>query len=101
MALRTLTRFTYRHIRRARAWFLRLLEVLRSEHILIYQKKPIRTLDIRSISKQNKGTTLHSWGRRIIPESLVPDVQAVLEENVNIQTHAISIVVRYNYGKTG
>ena len=47
----------------------------------------------------------HSWGRRLIPESLAPEVQAVYEENVNIttykhtyiKTYAISIIVRYNY----
>ena len=75
----------------ARAWFLGLLEVnvLRSEH-LNYHKKTLRTLDIRGISKKIKALrTFHSWGRRLIPESLAPEdeVQAVYEENVNIATY--------------
>ena len=59
------------------AWFLRLLEVnvLHSEH-LIYHKNHEEPL-IYGVFRKNKGVTFHSWGRRLIPESLAPEVQAV------------------------
>ena len=34
--------------------------------------------------EKNKGVTFYSWGRRIISESMAPEVQAVWQENVNI-----------------
>ena len=81
-----------------RTWFLRLLEVnvLHSEH-LIYHKNHQEPL-IYGVLQKNKCVTFHSWGRRLIPESLVP------EENVNIttykhtyiKTYPILITVRYN-----
>ena len=51
----------------AGTWFVRLLKVnvLRSEHL------------IHGVFRKNKGVTFHSWGRRLISESLASEVQAV------------------------
>ena len=60
------------------AWFLELLEVnvLRSEH-LIYNKKNTKNPWYTGYFEKNKGVTFHSWGLRLIPESLASEVQAV------------------------
>ena len=50
--------------------------VLCSEH-LIYQKNHEEPL-IYGVFLKNKGVTFHSWGHKLIPESMVPE-----EENVN------------------
>ena len=39
--------------------------------------KPLRTLDIRCISENNEGVTFHSFDRRLIFESLAPEVHTI------------------------
>ena len=60
------------------AWFLRLLEVkvLRSEHF-VYHKKNTKDPLVYGVFLKNKSVMFHSWGRRLIPESLASEVQAV------------------------
>ena len=76
MVLRTQTVYIPKYLLR-RAYFLRLLEVnvLHSEHF-IYYKNHLESL-IYGVFRKNKGVTFHSWGRRLIPESLAPEMQAV------------------------
>ena len=68
-------------------WFLQLLEVnvLRNINhpdgamyfwVDLSLKKHQEPL-IYEVFRNNKGVTFHSWGRGLIPESLVPEVQAI------------------------
>ena len=44
--------------------------------LLFYHKNNKEPL-IHGVSRKNKVVMFHSWGRRLIPDSLAPEVQAV------------------------